>query len=110
MVEKVIGPLGSIGETIGWGPAITIFGLVLDGVGVILSLWPYVFQTDKEIASEAEAILTSEWSDDRSESEWLNTSVGKTRLQQRKSAQFGLLCLACGFFLQAIGTYIWASS
>lgn len=92
------------------GPFITIIGLVLDGVGVILSLYPYVLQTRKDIAYETEKILTAEWTNDHTEEEWLATKVGKIKLIQRRSARLGLSCLATGFFMQAIGTYLWASS
>lgn len=95
---------------IGPGPLITIIGLLLDGLGVIFSLRPFVIQTDREIAYEAKAILTAEWSIDHTEEEWLKTAVGRTRLRQRRAARLGLFCLATGFFMQAIGTYIWASS
>ncbi len=95
---------------VGPGPLIAIIGLLLDGMGVIFSLRPYVIQSDKEIAYEARAILTAEWSIDHTEEEWLATAIGQTRLKQRRYARLGLYCLAGGFFLQAIGTYIWASS
>ena len=95
---------------VGLGPLIAIIGLLLDGLGVIFSLRPYVMQTNKEIAYEAKAILTAEWSIDHTEDEWLKTAIGRTRLKQRRYARLGLFCLAGGFVLQAIGTYIWASS
>lgn len=95
---------------IGIGPFLTVIGLVLDGLGVILSLGPYVLQSKSDIAYETEKILTAEWSADHTEDEWLATRVGHTKLLLRRSARLGFTCLATGFFLQAIGTYIWASS
>lgn len=95
---------------IGIGPALSILGLVLDGFGVVISLWPYVFLRDKEIAFETEAILTADWSHGLTQQQWLKTQVGKTKLKQRRTAVIGLACLASGFFLQAIGNYIWAST
>ncbi len=106
MVIKV----AEIYSAIGLGPLLSIIGLVMDGLGVIISLRPYAFQTRTEIAYETEAILTAEWDHNRTEQQWLSTEVGKTRLMQRRSARLGLFFLAGGFFLQAIGNYIWASS
>jgi ferredoxin-NADP reductase len=94
---------------IGIGPLLTIIGLLLDGLGVILSHGPYAVQTNKDVAYETEKILTAEWSHDHTEAEWLATRVGRTRLELRRAARLGLFCLATGFFLQAIGTYLWAS-
>lgn len=102
--------LPGIETGIGIGPLLTIIGLLLDALGVILSLGPYVIQTDSDVAYETEKILTAEWSEDHTEAEWLATKVGRTKLKLRRSARLGLFCLATGFILQAIGTYLWASS
>ncbi len=95
---------------IGTGPAISIAGLIFEGIGVIITLWPYIRMENEYIQYTARMLRNMYWGSGKKieDEEWLKTPTGKEMLKQRKFAKIGVVFFAGGFFLQAFGNFIWA--
>lgn len=99
-MEAIIDSLG------GLGPFLSIVGLALDSIGVVLSLWAIITMREKYM--KYIATRTDNMAYGPENYVVYKSDTYKSMKLQRRMARIGLVLLLLGFFLQIVGTYIWA--
>ena len=87
---------------IGWGATLMIVGLALDVIGVVPTLISAVRLTDEQIENAAKRMSASYYGED---TRLQQTILGRL-IRERGLVRWGLVILASGFVLQAMGAYV----